>query len=185
MSKRKKQLFFETVFAILLMFLCCANMMCNMQKNQYKVSEMQSGNQEKQLLEIKQEMMLQKKIVKKAQNEGITVSKIELDTEVDNRINYFISLYGTKEKLETNAGKSVEKLKLELYESMKEQIILEKIKHKLFDTLTISDSEVVAYYNSTNTKNAIVLSSLKQDFERIKQAALIQKQQERLLEWAK
>ena len=52
-----------------------------------------------------------------------------INGQLDNRISYFVRLYGSKEKLEQVAGKPISKLKEDYREVIEEQMLREAAQH--------------------------------------------------------
>lgn len=49
----------------------------------------------------------------------------EVEAQVDNRINYFIKVYGSKEKLEQITGKTIQQMKEEYRPIIAQQLMIE------------------------------------------------------------
>ncbi|HWB62880.1 MAG TPA: peptidylprolyl isomerase [Chitinophagales bacterium] len=91
-------------------------------------------------------MLLDKLFLSQAQLDSITVTTDEVDAELDRRIKYFISVFGSKEKLEEYYGKSILELKDDFKEDIEKQLISDKMKAKAFKDLKVSPAEVEAYF---------------------------------------
>src|SRR5580700_4299619 len=62
-----------------------------------------------------------KALVLQAEIDSLPVSDEEVDADIDNKIRYFISVYGTKEVVEQIAGKSLFQLKEDFRQTFREQ----------------------------------------------------------------
>ena len=88
-----------------------------------------------------------KALVVQAEKDSLPVSDDEIDAEIDNKIRYFISQYGSKDILEQVAGKSVFQLKEDMKSNFKEQKLAQAMRNKIVDDIRITPAEVLAYYN--------------------------------------
>jgi peptidyl-prolyl cis-trans isomerase SurA len=95
---------------------------------------------------ILQQMLLQKMMMEQAERDSVSVTDEDVDGQLDNRLRYFIQLYGSKEKLELASGKTVYQLKDEYREQIKEQMIAEKMQGTILENVKITPAEVEAFY---------------------------------------
>lgn len=96
---------------------------------------------------IFQEMISGKMLVEQADRDSLLVSEDEVEGQLENRIRYFIRMYGSKEKLEQASGKTVYQMKEDNREIVKEQMMADKVKAKLMQNLHVTPAEVQAFYN--------------------------------------
>lgn len=94
-----------------------------------------------------EQVILQKLLAEQAERDSLPVTDEEIDASLDNRIREFVRQYGSKEKLEEVAGKTVYQLKEENRELFKEQKLAEKMQQKILENVKITPSEVQAFYN--------------------------------------
>ncbi len=94
-----------------------------------------------------QEMVMNKMLVEQAERDSLLVSEDEVEGTLDNRIRYFIRLYGSKEKLESMTGKTVYQMKEDNRDIVKEQMMADKVKSKLLSNVRVTPAEVQAFYN--------------------------------------
>ena len=94
-----------------------------------------------------QQMIVQKLLVEAAERDSLLVSDDEVEGTIDNRIRQFIRQYGSREKLEEIAGKTVYQLKEENKEMFKEQLMSERMQAKILENIKITPSEVQNFYN--------------------------------------
>lgn len=92
-------------------------------------------------------LLLDKLFLSQARLDSITVSPDEIDAELDRRIKYFISVFGSREKLEEYYGKSVMELKDDFEEDIEKQLISDKMKGKAFSGLKVSPAEVKDFFD--------------------------------------
>ena len=91
-------------------------------------------------------LLLDKLFLSQAQIDSVTASPEEVDAELDRRIKYFISVFGSKEKLEEYYGKNIIELKDDFKDDIEKQLVSDKMKGKAFANLKVSPAEVEAFF---------------------------------------
>jgi len=97
---------------------------------------------------ILDQLLLEKLFLAQAERDSIYISEDEVDTELDRRMEVFIQMLGSIQKLEEYYGKSIFELKEDFREDVTQQMLAERMKGNIFKGLNISPKEVEAYYNS-------------------------------------
>jgi len=93
-----------------------------------------------------QQMILQKLLLEQAERDSVMVTDEDVDGQLENRLRYFISLYGSKEKLEQISGKTIYQIKEENRDAIREQMIAEKLQGTILENVKITPAEVEAFY---------------------------------------
>ncbi|MBR6309805.1 MAG: peptidylprolyl isomerase [Paludibacteraceae bacterium] len=96
---------------------------------------------------IPEEIAIQKLFLNQAKVDSITVSSNTVSMQVEQRINYFISQIGSKEKLEEYFGKSLAAMREELTTLIEEQMLVQQVQQKLVGDVKITPSEVQKFYD--------------------------------------
>ncbi len=97
---------------------------------------------------ILQQMVMSKMLVEQAERDSVIVGEEEVEANLDNKLRYFISrVYGSKERLEQATGKTVYQIKDENREVVKEQMLSERVQAQLLESVSITPTEVRAFYN--------------------------------------
>ncbi len=91
-------------------------------------------------------LLLERLFLSQALLDSVTTSPEEVETELDRRIKYFISIFGSKEKLEEYYGKSVLELKDDFKDDIEKQLLADKMKGKAFTGLKVTPAEVKEFY---------------------------------------
>ena len=104
------------------------------------------GGQEQDPCQILDGMLVQKALVLQAEKDSIPVTEEEIDAEIDQKIRYFISQYGSKEALEQVAGRSVYQMREEFRQPIKEQRMAAGMRAKIVEGIKITPTEVKEYY---------------------------------------
>ncbi len=92
-------------------------------------------------------LLLERLFLSQALLDSVTTSPEEVETELDRRIKYFISIFGSKEKLEEYYGKSVLELKDDFKDDIEKQLLADKMKGKAFTGLKVTPAEVKEFYD--------------------------------------
>jgi peptidyl-prolyl cis-trans isomerase SurA len=95
---------------------------------------------------ILDQMLLQKALVLQAERDSVPVSDEEVDAELDQKIRYFINLYGGKDALEQIAQRTVYQLKQDMRPSIKEQRLAQAMRQKVVADIKITPAEVKDFY---------------------------------------
>ena len=91
-------------------------------------------------------MLINKALVLQAERDSLPVSDDEVDAELDQKIRYFINLYGGKDALEQIAQRTVYQLKQDMRPNIKEQRLAQAMRNKIVEDIKITPSEVKEYY---------------------------------------
>src|ERR1700712_612255 len=105
------------------------------------------GGQEQDGCQILDGMLVQKALVLQAEKDSIPVTEEEIDAEIDQKIRYFISQYGSKEALEQIAGRSIYQMREEFRQPIKEQRMASGMRNKIVEGIKITPTEVKEYYD--------------------------------------
>lgn len=97
---------------------------------------------------ILDQMVLRKVMVEQAERDSIIVSPEEVEATLENRVRYFTSLYGSKERLEEISGKTIYQLKEENRELIKEGLITERMQQEILSNVHITPAEVHQFFRN-------------------------------------
>lgn len=95
---------------------------------------------------ILQQMITRKMLIEQAERDSVEVTDEEVEGTLDNRVRYFVSLYGSKEKLEEMSGKTIYQLKEENRDIIREGMLSEKMQGKILQNVKITPAEVQQFY---------------------------------------
>lgn len=93
-----------------------------------------------------QQMVLQKMLVEQAERDSVIVTNEDVDATLDNRIRYFISLYGSQERLEEISGKTIYQLKEENREVIRETMTAERMQGEILQNVKVTPAEVQSFF---------------------------------------
>lgn len=100
--------------------------------------------------EIFEDLLVQKLMVTQAQVDSIEVSPAEVEMQLDNKIDYFLSQVGSEEKLIASLGKSVLEIKRDMYQSEMDNLLMQRMRGEIVREVSITPKEVKTYYNRIN-----------------------------------
>lgn len=112
---------------------------------QYKEQGYYSGGNIK--CEIIEEQLYQKMLLNQAEIDSIEVNSSQIESEMQRRIQYFISQLGSEEKLEEFYGKSIVEIKEEFRPIIKDQIKSQRMQSELTKDIDITPTDVRKFYN--------------------------------------
>ncbi|CAN5376793.1 peptidylprolyl isomerase [soil metagenome] len=81
-----------------------------------------------------------------ALQDSIVVSEDEVESELDRRISYFISMLGGQEQLEQYYGKSTLEIKNEFREDIKEQLLSQRMQSKIYANVKVGPADVKRFF---------------------------------------
>ncbi len=98
--------------------------------------------------DILEELLYQSLLLHQAELDSVEVTDKEVDAQLDRRIKYFVSQVGSEKKLEEYFNKSILEIKTDLRESLKKQMVSDKMQDKLTGSLKITPSEVRQFFKN-------------------------------------
>src|ERR1700733_13789052 len=108
---------------------------------------------------ILDKMLIQKALVVQAEKDSLPVSDEEVEAEVDQRIRYFIQLYGGKDAFEQIAQRTVYQAKMDFMAPIREQRLAEAMRRKIVEDIKITPTEVKEYYDKIPPEKCIFYES--------------------------
>lgn len=88
-----------------------------------------------------------KALVLQAEKDSLPISDEEIAADIDNQIRGFINMYGSKEKLEEIAGRSLYQLKEDFKEGFRDRKLAGEMRKKIVDNIRITPNEVKIYFD--------------------------------------
>jgi peptidyl-prolyl cis-trans isomerase SurA len=98
--------------------------------------------------QILQGLVVNKVLAAKAEIDSVIVEDKRVDSELDRRMQYMASQFGSEKKIEEAYGKSIDALKTELRKSLKEQLTVQQMQDEITKGIKITPNEVKRFYNS-------------------------------------
>lgn len=98
--------------------------------------------------ETLQNLINQKILLAKAEEDSIEVEERQVDTVLEEQINRMIQQVGSEQKLEEQLGMSVSKLKRNFRDDVRKNLKVERLQQTKFSEIKITRREVEEFYNS-------------------------------------
>ena len=93
------------------------------------------------------QLVINKLLVAKAEIDSVIVTDLEVDNNTDQRMNMILQNSGNSpEQLERTYGKSLDQIKLELRDQIREQLLGNEMQRKITKDLTITPAEVKRFF---------------------------------------
>jgi peptidyl-prolyl cis-trans isomerase SurA len=89
-----------------------------------------------------------KVLMLQAEKDSLPVTEEEVEAELDQRIRYYINVFGSEEALATYAGKPVYKIKADSRTIIKEKRLAEAMQQKILGNVRITPIEVKAFFDN-------------------------------------
>lgn len=95
---------------------------------------------------IPEQIAVQKLFLHQAAIDSIEVSESDISSDIEAQINYWISMIGSREKLEEYKRQSISQMRAELHDQLRDRQLIEKMRMKLVEDITATPSEVRQYF---------------------------------------
>jgi len=113
---------------------------------QFRMQGNIKGSPEKVKCQIFETLLFQKLMLNQSQIDSVKVNDIQVEAEMDRRLRYLLQQAGSQEKLEEYYQKSMVEFKNEMRDVIKEQMMIETTQQKITKDVTVTPSEVKAFY---------------------------------------
>jgi peptidyl-prolyl cis-trans isomerase SurA len=100
---------------------------------------------------ILEQALVSKVLMLQAMKDSLPVTDEEVEAELDQRVRYFISQYGSQSEVERLAGKTIYQIKDDARESVRERKLAEAMQRKIVDNINVTPTEVKAYFDRIPT----------------------------------
>jgi len=99
---------------------------------------------------LMENLLYQKLLLAQADIDSIEVTQEQVDAKIDERVKYYTTQFGSKEKLEKFLKKTVESFKDEIRPVFKEQLIVQKMQATIAGDIKVTPSEVNNFFFKLN-----------------------------------
>ena len=113
---------------------------------QYTMQEGVPADPQKMKCDMLENMIYQKLLLNQAELDSVEVTDGQVESELDRRLRYYISLLGSKEKFEEFYQKSVVEFKEELREQVREMMLVENVQQSITADVKITPTEIRQFY---------------------------------------
>ena len=102
-------------------------------------------NLKKQVLD---QMIEEKLLFAQAELDSIVIQDGEVDQQLEYQLNYFIQQYGSRERVEEIYGMSMERIRRELREDVRKNLMSQRVQQQSFANIELTDREVREFFET-------------------------------------
>ncbi len=118
---------------------------------QYEQLKIEQDIPESAKCELLDGILTSKLFLEAALQDSIVVSDEEVESELDRRIEYFISMLGGQDQLETYYGKSTLEIKNEFRTDIREQLLSQRMQSKIYGNVKVGPADVKNFFGTIPT----------------------------------
>lgn len=96
--------------------------------------------------EVFENLLFNKLLLSQAEDDSLYPPDGQIDDEIDRRLRYFINQFGSLEKLEEFYEKSIDEIKIEFQDPIKEQLMIQSMQQNIMGEVEVSPGEVKTFY---------------------------------------
>ncbi len=109
-----------------------------------------TGDPFKSRCEIFENLVFQKLLVYQGEIDSLVVSDEQVESELDRRLRYYISQFGSQQKLEEFYDKSIDEFKNELREPLRQELLSQQAQAAIVENVKMTPNETKEYFNNLN-----------------------------------
>ncbi|HPE34603.1 MAG TPA: peptidylprolyl isomerase [Bacteroidales bacterium] len=144
-------------------------------EQQYLQMRMQESVQESEEYTkclILENLLFEKLLLHQAELDSVVITQDQVNAELDRRMRYFISQFGSQEKLEQFYNKTVTEFKSDLSEVIKKQMMVENVQQTITEHVDVSPAEVRKYFREIPHDSIPLISSVVELAEIVKKPVI-------------
>ncbi|GHV63974.1 peptidylprolyl isomerase [Bacteroidia bacterium] len=96
--------------------------------------------------DILEKLLIQKLLIAQARLDSVITTEADVESEVAQRIEYFVNALGSRERVESYFNKSIDEITNELRSPTREKLTAENMQQHIVQNLRVTPSEVRTYY---------------------------------------
>jgi peptidyl-prolyl cis-trans isomerase SurA len=123
-------------------------LLSELENAKYEISQGKSNFPRQRECTLFEDLMYQKLLLHQAKLDSVEVTDGEVNSQVERRISYFLEMFGSVEAFESYYGKSVAELKIDFFDLIKDQILVQKKQEEITKNVQITPSMVLKYVNT-------------------------------------
>ena len=97
---------------------------------------------------VLRDLVTNKLLAAKAEIDSVIVEDGQVDQELNSRMALIINQIGSEEEIERYYNKTIAEFKKELFDDIKEQLVVRKMRQEILTEIEVSPEEVKDFYNS-------------------------------------
>ncbi len=115
---------------------------------QYRMQNGITGSESTIKCSIIENLLFEKLLLFAGDVDSVNVAEIEVVEQLDMRLRYYVNQFGSEEKMAEYYKKPIDKIKEELKEIVREQMISQRVNSKITEGITITPSDVKAFFKT-------------------------------------
>ena len=116
-------------------------------ENQLDLLSLRGVEEEQNRCQLMKQLVYNKILTTQAIRDSLPLEDEEVEEELVRKVNYFISIAGTKEAFEEYYHKTVEQIKDDYREDIREQMLASRMKGKILGDIKVTPSEVKSFFD--------------------------------------
>lgn len=131
-------------------------------ESQYLQAKMQGGIEGSATTvkcQILENMLLENVLLNQAELDSVQVTDSEVEQSLEQRLRYFISQFGSQEKLEEYYGKSIIQIKEEFRDLVKNNMLVQEEQKKITKNVFVTPSDVKEFYRQMPADSIPLISA--------------------------
>jgi peptidyl-prolyl cis-trans isomerase SurA len=122
--------------------------------------------------QIIESMLFRKLLLNQAEFDSVKITDEEVESTLDSKMRYYVQQFGTREKLEEFYKKSIDDIKVEFRDPVKEQLLEEQMQQKITTDIKVTPSEVKAFFNGLPADSIPIIATEYEIGEIVKDAPI-------------
>jgi len=108
---------------------------------------------------ILEELLFQTLLLNQAEVDSVDIADSQVEGELERRLRFFIQQIGSEKKLEDYYNKSIEEIKEEFRDLIKDQMMIQQMQAQITSSVKVTPAEVKNYFNSIPTDSLPFINS--------------------------
>lgn len=108
--------------------------------------------------EVMEDLLFQKLLLNQAKIDSLVVSEGEIQSQIESRLEYFLSMFGSIEAFEKEYGKTIAQWKSEFHDPIEESLLVQQMQYKLESRAEATPRDVLAYFEGIHPDSLPLIS---------------------------
>ena len=117
------------------------------------------GMNEEERCTTLENLLFQKLLLNQAKLDSVEITESEIQAQIDQRLQYFIGMFGSSEEFEKYYGKSVAEWRAEFHDDISDQILIQRERQKLLENVTVTPSQVISFFEKIPADSLPLISA--------------------------
>lgn len=137
-----------------------------------------------QLCTTFESLMFNKLLLHQARLDSLEVTEGQIQGEIDNRLNYFLNMFGSVEAFEAEYGKTLAQWREDFHDDIRDYILIQQMQYQMNSQVTATPRQVQQFYSDLPKDSIPLISEQVQYSAIVMEPSPSQQQREALLEQA-